>query len=150
MEEKTIIHYTTPKNIITACAIATLVLFLILGVAFVGIFALIAGYDFVDALEDGFPLVFLLAMIVIGVLLALIIVKSKLELIVTDKRICCYGFLGKRVDIPVTAITATYMSTFIVKRLGVASPNGKIFCWFVDAQTCQNVYNQICTLLIQK
>lgn len=150
MEEKMILRYTTPKNVITACAIATFVLFLIFGVAFVGITALFMGYDFVDALEDGVALVIFLATIIAGLVFALIIWASKLELVVTDKRIYCHGFLGKRVDIPVTAITATSMSTFIVKRLCVASPNGRISCWFVDVASCQDVHDKICNLLIQR
>ncbi|MBP1581139.1 MAG: SHOCT domain-containing protein, partial [Oscillospiraceae bacterium] len=71
---------------------------------------------------------------------------SKLELIVTDKRVYGNDSLGKRVDLPIDSIAA--VATSIFSGLAVTTPSGAIK--FVMIQNRNEVHDAIRQLLIAR
>ena len=86
----------------------------------------------------------LLPLVIIGTLIY--VITSKIELIVTDKRVYGTAIFSKRVDLPLDMISAVGTSAF--KGIAVTTSSGAIK--FVFIKNCDAIHKEISNLLLKR
>ena len=86
----------------------------------------------------------LLPLVIIGTLIY--VITSKIELIVTDKRVYGTAIFSKRVDLPLDMISAVGTSAF--KGIAVTTSSGAIK--FVFVKNCDEIHKEISKLLLKR
>ena len=102
------------------------------------------GYGFDTFFYVFHIMVPLLPLVVIGTLIY--VITSKIELIVTDKRVYGTAIFSKRVDLPLDMISAVGTSAF--KGIAVTTSSGAIK--FVFVKNCDEIHKEISKLLLKR
>lgn len=80
------------------------------------------------------------------IFLILFLMSNKMELTITDKRVCGKSVFGKRVDLPVDSISAIAKNLFF--GITVSTSSGRIKWYMIDDK--EKVYNTLESLIIKR
>ena len=107
------------------------------------------GFDYIFSFIDGSTYTFLggvLVLLFIPIILLIFKLLNEPELVVTDKRIYGITLTGKRVDLPISKVSAVGTGGF--SRVSVSTSSGAISFSFIENQ--KELFEAISQLLIKK